>query len=138
MKAFRTRVLVTHCCRLNQSMNCRFLLQKSNNDSNSTLRNNNIIASELPLSQISISKKDDIATKGNFDNVLNESQITEHIEAKHNSVTKERSSVQSQTTVNKTEKHEWYSIEEKISPLESKYKQLNLNDANDFLHSFTA
>ena len=78
-------------------------------------------------------------------------QITRHIESKRKSITNERSSIQSQPTINKVEKHEWYSLEEKISPLESKYihivffqtiiyqvkKQMNSHTSNDFLYSCT-
>jgi len=101
--------------------------EKSNKDSfslsefNSSLTNNNTINTELPLSQITISRKEDITTKENLDNVFNESQITKHIESKRNSVTKDRSSIQSQPAINKAENHEWYSLEEKISPSECKY-----------------
>jgi len=94
-------------------------VEKSNKDSfslsefNSSLTDNNIINTELPLSQIT--------TKENLDNVSNESQITKHIESKRNSVTQDRSSIQSQPAINKAENHEWYSLEEKISPSECKY-----------------
>jgi hypothetical protein len=102
-------------------------VEKSNKDSfslsefNSSLLNNNIINTQFPLSQITTSRKEDITTKENLDNVSNESQTTKHIESKRTSVTKDRSSIQSQPAINKAENHEWYSLEEKMSPSECKH-----------------
>ena len=83
----------------------------ASDSTNSVSSNNNIINNDLLPNQMTI-KKD-------IDDVFPENYIIKQIEPTRVSVTKERSSIQSQLAIDKAQRHERDTIKEKFSPLKS-------------------